>query len=65
MYVCLCLGITSETVSAAIDRGATSTRAVATSCGAGSECGRCRRTIRMIIDSVRTTAPTTGEGYRA
>ncbi|UXA20058.1 bacterioferritin-associated ferredoxin [Mycobacterium sp. SMC-4] len=65
MYVCLCLGITSDTVAKAVDGGASTTRAVAITCGAGSECGRCRRTIRMIIDSSRTTTPTTVEGYRA
>ena len=51
MYVCLCLGITTETVREAIDHGASTTRQVAASCGAGSQCGRCRRTVRAIIAS--------------
>lgn len=49
MFVCLCLGITNETVAAAVAAGAGTTREVANACGAGSECGRCRRTVRAII----------------
>ncbi|HUL99243.1 MAG TPA: (2Fe-2S)-binding protein [Mycobacterium sp.] len=51
MYVCLCLGITTETVREAIDCGASTSRQVAAACGAGSQCGRCRRTVRAIIAS--------------
>ncbi|WP_082909371.1 (2Fe-2S)-binding protein [Mycolicibacterium iranicum] len=49
MYVCLCLGVTNETVSEAVAAGARTSQQVAQACGAGSECGRCRRTIRSII----------------
>jgi bacterioferritin-associated ferredoxin len=51
MYVCLCLGITTETVRDAIEGGASTSRQVASACGAGSQCGRCRRTVRAIIDA--------------
>jgi bacterioferritin-associated ferredoxin len=51
MYVCLCLGITTETVRDAVDDGASTSRQVAAACGAGSQCGRCRRTVRAIIES--------------
>jgi bacterioferritin-associated ferredoxin len=51
MYVCLCLGITTETVRDAIDNGASTSRQVAAACGAGSQCGRCRRSVRAIIAS--------------
>jgi bacterioferritin-associated ferredoxin len=51
MYVCLCKGVTSQTVSEAVARGASTTKKVAKACGAGSECGRCRRTVRAIIDA--------------
>ncbi|ULE34490.1 (2Fe-2S)-binding protein [Mycobacterium sp. IDR2000157661] len=54
MYVCLCHGVTIETVSAAVAAGAKSSRQVSETCGAGSECGRCRRTIRSIIESHST-----------
>ncbi|WP_284226477.1 (2Fe-2S)-binding protein [Mycobacterium antarcticum] len=53
MYVCLCAGVTNQAVARAVDAGATTSRQVADACGAGSECGRCRRTVRAIIDSRR------------
>jgi len=46
MYVCLCSAVTSATVLEAIDEGATTSKEVAQACGAGSECGRCRATVR-------------------
>ena len=51
MYVCLCVGVTIETVSSAVAAGARTCRQVSKVCGAGSECGRCRRSIRSIIDA--------------
>lgn len=51
MYVCLCLGVTIEAVSSAVAAGARTCRQVSDACGAGSECGRCRRSIRSIIDT--------------
>jgi bacterioferritin-associated ferredoxin len=52
MYVCLCLGVTSDTVTRTVVAGATTTKQVADACGAGAQCGRCRRTVRAIIASV-------------
>lgn len=51
MYVCLCHGVTIEMVADAVVAGATTSREVSEMCGAGSECGRCRRNIRAIINS--------------
>jgi bacterioferritin-associated ferredoxin len=56
MFVCLCAGVTNQTVAAAVDAGAKTSKAVADACGAGSECGRCRRTVRAIIDARRGAA---------
>ena len=57
MFVCLCLGITSQDVANAVRSGASTSKQVAKICGAGSECGRCRRTVRAIIASLdRATA---------
>ena len=53
MYVCLCAGVTNQTVANAVDAGATTSGQVADACGAGRDCGRCRRTVRAIIDSRR------------
>ncbi|WP_110319404.1 (2Fe-2S)-binding protein [Mycolicibacterium moriokaense] len=51
MYVCLCAGACSEMVKAAIAHGATTTQQVASVCGAGSDCGRCRPTVRAMINT--------------
>lgn len=53
MYVCLCGGVTNQVVADAIDAGASTCKEVADACAAGSECGRCRRTVRAIIDARR------------
>jgi bacterioferritin-associated ferredoxin len=49
MWVCLCKAVTSQTVQEVIDAGARSTKDVAKACGAGSECGRCRQTVRLML----------------
>ena len=49
MYVCLCVGATSQNVSDAVAGGASTSKEVAAACGAGTDCGRCRRTLRSII----------------
>jgi bacterioferritin-associated ferredoxin len=49
MFVCLCVGATSHVVSEAVANGASTSKEVAEACGAGSDCGRCRRTVRAII----------------
>ena len=51
MYVCLCEGVTSQTVSDAVACGASTSKEVAAACGAGLDCGRCRRTLRAIIEA--------------
>ncbi|OBI79443.1 (2Fe-2S)-binding protein [Mycobacterium asiaticum] len=51
MFVCLCNGITSQAVADAVAAGATTCNQVAAACGAGEECGRCRRTVRAIISA--------------
>ncbi|BBZ41450.1 (2Fe-2S)-binding protein [Mycobacterium conspicuum] len=51
MWVCLCNGITSHMVGEAVAAGASTTKDVARACGAGADCGRCRRTVWAIIAS--------------
>lgn len=50
MFVCLCTGVTSHDVDAVVANGATTSKQIAEACGAGGECGRCRRTIRAMIE---------------
>jgi bacterioferritin-associated ferredoxin len=51
MYVCLCAGATSTTVTEVVAGGASTSKQVAAACGAGGDCGRCRRTVRAIIEA--------------
>ncbi|MCV7234203.1 MULTISPECIES: (2Fe-2S)-binding protein [Mycobacterium] len=53
MYVCLCVGATSHTVSECVARGASTSKEVAAACGAGADCGRCRHNLRAIIAAAR------------
>lgn len=61
MFVCLCNGVTSQTVAEAVEAGASTTKDVAQACGAGADCGRCRRTVQALLRSSapeRTARPT-------
>lgn len=49
MYVCLCVGVTSQQVIDAIAAGAVTTKQVGEATGAGTVCGRCRGGIRALI----------------
>jgi bacterioferritin-associated ferredoxin len=51
MFVCLCNGVTSQTVAEAVAAGASTTNDVSRACGAGADCGRCRRTIQAFLRS--------------
>jgi bacterioferritin-associated ferredoxin len=51
MFVCLCTGTTSQVVNDIVAAGATTSKEIAEACGAGGDCGRCRRTIRAIIEA--------------
>jgi len=51
MFICLCTGVTSQVVNDVVAAGATSSKQIAEACGAGRDCGRCRRTIRAILDA--------------
>jgi bacterioferritin-associated ferredoxin len=49
MFVCLCTGVTSQAVRDLVAEGASTSKQIADACGAGADCGRCRRTVRAII----------------
>lgn len=49
MYVCLCTGATSQVVRDAVAAGAATSKQVAAACGAGRDCGRCRKSVQAII----------------
>jgi bacterioferritin-associated ferredoxin len=49
MYICVCRGVTHDMVDDAVSGGARTSGEVAAACGAGADCGRCRRTVQAII----------------
>jgi bacterioferritin-associated ferredoxin len=57
MYVCLCVGATNHTVSEAVAQGASTSKEIAAICGAGGDCGRCRRTLRAILAASANLEP--------
>ncbi len=57
MYVCLCVGATTQPVSDAVAGGASTSKEVAAAGGAGADCGRCRHTLRAIIAAAREYQP--------
>lgn len=59
MYVCLCVGATNQMVSDAVAAGASTSKEVAAICGAGGDCGRCRCTVRGIIEATLAAATPT------
>ncbi|MBW8827058.1 MAG: (2Fe-2S)-binding protein [Acidobacteria bacterium] len=50
MWICLCEAVTSTTIREVIEDGAASVGAVAEACGAGTVCGKCKRTIAVMVD---------------
>jgi bacterioferritin-associated ferredoxin len=57
VFVCLCTGATSQCVADAVANGACTSKQVAEACGAGTDCGRCRRTVRALIASELAKTP--------
>jgi bacterioferritin-associated ferredoxin len=49
VYVCLCRVVTRKAVEAAIDGGARTVEEVSKRSGAGTDCGKCRRTIARLL----------------
>jgi bacterioferritin-associated ferredoxin len=57
VYACICRAVTEDDVCAAIDRGATTTEAVADATRAGTGCGGCREYIDELIDERCQSCP--------
>ena len=50
MYVCICNALNTRTVTQAIDDGAATVGQVYKACGAVPQCGKCKCTIREMLD---------------
>ena len=51
MIVCICNNVNSETISSAIDMGATTVQSVREATGAASCCGKCQFKVHSLIQS--------------
>ena len=50
MYVCLCKGITDTQIRAAVQDGASSIQELRNTLGVASQCGKCARCARGVLD---------------
>jgi bacterioferritin-associated ferredoxin len=51
MYVCLCKGVTCSAIRSAVaEQGATSLRDLSRDLGVATQCGKCARTARQVLD---------------
>ena len=51
MYVCICRAVTRTDVEATIEEGARTVAQVGERCAAGTDCGRCQRTIIRLLEA--------------
>jgi bacterioferritin-associated ferredoxin len=51
MIVCICNNVNSETISSAVDMGATTVQAVRKTTGAASCCGKCQFKVHSLIQN--------------
>ncbi len=56
MYVCICRGVTTSQIQreASETEGKCSVREINERLGCGNDCGRCRSSIRKVIQEVKT-----------
>ena len=60
VWICLCEAVNSGKIIEVIDAGARTIAEVGRECGAGTDCGKCKRNIRSLIEE--HTGPHRREG---
>ncbi|TDO99682.1 bacterioferritin-associated ferredoxin [Marinomonas balearica] len=50
MYVCLCKGVTDKQIQSAVQDGATTMRELYQETEAGSQCGKCCKYVKSILN---------------
>jgi bacterioferritin-associated ferredoxin len=65
VWVCLCEAVTSGTIIEAVQAGADTVKGVGQVSGAGTVCGKCAPTIRLLIEQHRDRAEANGKERRA
>jgi bacterioferritin-associated ferredoxin len=49
VWICLCEAVTCSVIRRVIDAGAHSVRAIGEACGAGTDCGKCKQNIVVLL----------------
>lgn len=57
MYVCVCKAVTDTQIKNAIDKGACTHRQLFQCFGVGSDCGKCNRHVKELLDDSRQQRP--------
>jgi bacterioferritin-associated ferredoxin len=57
VWICFCKSVGSMELQRLIDGGARNLRQVGAACGAGTDCGHCKRTVKQMLDAA-TRGPT-------
>ena len=60
MIVCLCRGVTERHVEAVVADGAATVAQVTQACGAGGDCGACRRMVAALVEATGRAACAAG-----
>lgn len=64
MIVCLCHGVSDRKIREVAEDGAATVKEVGQRCGAGTDCGSCRRQIKDVLDGVQTTRSAMAAAHR-
>ncbi|MEI6895680.1 MAG: (2Fe-2S)-binding protein [Colwellia sp.] len=51
MYVCICHGVTDTQIKSAIDKGATTLKALNQELSVGSQCGKCCQCTKRVLNT--------------
>jgi len=57
MYVCVCKAVTDKQITAAINNGLCSRRQLYECFGLGSDCGKCNKHVKELLDQSHTHNP--------
>ena len=57
MYVCVCKAVTDSQIKHAIDAGVCTRKQLFQCLGVGSDCGKCNKYVKELLDSSRQPQP--------
>ena len=51
MFVCICHGVTDNTINKSVDAGSTTMRCLSNKLNIGKQCGKCVKTAKKVLDT--------------